>query len=108
MGPAPPSILSKITLLIFLGQIVGDRRLPACQALGWKAKNVVGIAIFFYPGDLAPKRLQLLRQLLSNAVLFGVLADPQFPVTQSTVADLQAAARVLGLQDEPNSIWPTD
>jgi putative tryptophan/tyrosine transport system substrate-binding protein len=49
-------------------------------------------------GDLAPKRLQLLRQLLPNAALFGVLADPAFPVTQSTVADLQAAARMLGLQ----------
>jgi putative ABC transport system substrate-binding protein len=48
-------------------------------------------------GDLAPKRLQLLRQL-SNAVLFGVLADPAFPATPSTIADLQAAARVLGLQ----------
>jgi putative ABC transport system substrate-binding protein len=49
-------------------------------------------------GDLAPKRLQLLRQLLPNTTLFGVLADPAFPVTQSTVADLQAAARMLGLQ----------
>jgi putative ABC transport system substrate-binding protein len=49
-------------------------------------------------GDLAPKRLQLLRQLLPNAVLFGVLADPAFPVTQSTIPDLQAAARLLGVQ----------
>jgi putative ABC transport system substrate-binding protein len=48
--------------------------------------------------DLAPKQLQLLRQLLPNAALFGVLADPAFPVTQSTIADLQAAARLLGLQ----------
>jgi putative ABC transport system substrate-binding protein len=40
----------------------------------------------------------LLRQLLPNAVLFGVLADPAFPPTQSTIADLQAAARTLGLQ----------
>jgi putative tryptophan/tyrosine transport system substrate-binding protein len=49
-------------------------------------------------GELAPKRLQLLRQLLPNAALFGVLADPAFPVTQSTITDLQAAARILGLQ----------
>jgi putative ABC transport system substrate-binding protein len=49
-------------------------------------------------GELAPKRLQLLRQLLPNAALFGVLADPRFPITQSTIADLQAAARTLGLQ----------
>ena len=30
--------------------------------------------------------------------MFGVLADPAFPVTQSTIADLQAAARTLGQQ----------
>jgi putative ABC transport system substrate-binding protein len=58
--------------------------------------NVTGIANL--AGELAPKRLQLLRQLLPNAALFGVLADPAFPVTQSTIADLQAAARMLGLQ----------
>jgi putative tryptophan/tyrosine transport system substrate-binding protein len=49
-------------------------------------------------GELAPKRLQLLRELLPNVTRFGVLADPAFPVTQSTIADLQAAARTLGLQ----------
>jgi putative tryptophan/tyrosine transport system substrate-binding protein len=58
--------------------------------------NVTGIANL--AGELAPKRLQLLHELLSNAALFGVLADPAFPVTQSTIADLQAAARILGLQ----------
>ena len=30
--------------------------------------------------------------------MFGVLADPAFPTTQSTITDLQAAARTLGLQ----------
>jgi putative tryptophan/tyrosine transport system substrate-binding protein len=58
--------------------------------------NVTGSAIL--AGELAPKRLQLLRELLPNAALFGVLADPGFPPTQSTIADLQAAARKLGLQ----------
>ena len=48
--------------------------------------------------ELAPKRLQLLRELIPNAALFGVLADPAFPDTQSVIADLQAAARTLGLQ----------
>jgi len=36
--------------------------------------------------------------LIPNAALFGVLADPAFPATQSTIANLQAAARTLGLQ----------
>jgi putative ABC transport system substrate-binding protein len=48
--------------------------------------------------ELAPKQLQLLRELVPNARVFGVLADPAFPTTQSTITDLQAAARTLGLQ----------
>jgi putative ABC transport system substrate-binding protein len=45
-------------------------------------------------GEVAPKRLQLLRELLPNAARFGVLADPAAPF----IPDLQAAARTLGLQ----------
>jgi putative ABC transport system substrate-binding protein len=47
--------------------------------------------------ELSPKQLQLLRELVPKAVAFGVLADPAFPDTQSVIADLQAAARTLGL-----------
>ena len=48
--------------------------------------------------ELGPKRLQLLRELIPNAARFGVLADPSFPDIQSQIANLQAAARTLGLQ----------
>jgi putative ABC transport system substrate-binding protein len=58
--------------------------------------NVTGIAIL--SAELAPKRLQLLRELLPNAAVFGVLADPVSASTQSVVAELQAAARALGRQ----------
>jgi putative ABC transport system substrate-binding protein len=58
--------------------------------------NVTGGANF--EAELAPKQLQLLRDLIPNALRFGVLADPAFPATPSTIANLQAAARTLGLQ----------
>jgi putative tryptophan/tyrosine transport system substrate-binding protein len=58
--------------------------------------NVTGVAGFV--AELAPKQLQLLRELIPNAARFGVLADPAFPDAQSIIADLQAAARTLGLQ----------
>jgi putative tryptophan/tyrosine transport system substrate-binding protein len=58
--------------------------------------NVTGIANL--NADLAPKRLQLLRELIPNAAVFGVLADPALPATPSIIADLHAAARTLGLQ----------
>jgi putative ABC transport system substrate-binding protein len=48
--------------------------------------------------ELAPKRLQLLRQLIPSAAAFGVLADPATPAIQSIIAGLKAAERTLGLQ----------
>jgi putative ABC transport system substrate-binding protein len=56
--------------------------------------NVTGTA--FLQAELAPKQLQLLRELIPNAARFGVLADPAAPTTQSIIIDLQAAARALG------------
>jgi putative ABC transport system substrate-binding protein len=59
--------------------------------------NVTGTAIL--TAELAPKRLQLLRELLPNAPRFGVLADPvSFPDTQSALTDLQTAAHTLGVK----------
>jgi putative tryptophan/tyrosine transport system substrate-binding protein len=48
--------------------------------------------------EVSPKRFQLLRELIPDAALYGFLADPAFPATPSTIADLQSAARTLGLQ----------
>jgi putative ABC transport system substrate-binding protein len=58
--------------------------------------NVTGHTIL--TAELGPKRLQLLRELIPNAARFGVLADPAVSSTQFFIADLQAAARTLGLQ----------
>jgi len=58
--------------------------------------NLTGSAVL--EAELAPKRFQLVHELIPNASLFGVLADPAFPSTPSLVTDLQAAARTLGVQ----------
>jgi putative ABC transport system substrate-binding protein len=58
--------------------------------------NVTGIAALQV--ELGPKQLQLLREVLPNAAVFGVLADPAYPATPSITNDLQLAARTLGLQ----------
>jgi putative ABC transport system substrate-binding protein len=58
--------------------------------------NVTGRASIM--AELAPKQLQLLRELLPNAAVFGVLVDPAFPSTPSIIADLQVAARTLSRQ----------
>ena len=58
--------------------------------------NITGSAVL--TAELGPKRMQLLRELIPNAAVFGVLADPANRNTQSVIANLQAAARTLGLQ----------
>ena len=58
--------------------------------------NVTGSAALV--SDLSPKQLQLLHELLPNAGLLGVLADPAFPGIQSIITDMQAGARTLGLR----------
>jgi putative ABC transport system substrate-binding protein len=53
--------------------------------------NVTGVTTLTI--ELGPKRLQLLREVMPDATVFGVLVDPAFPST-----DLQTATRTLGLQ----------
>jgi ABC-type uncharacterized transport system substrate-binding protein len=70
-----------------------DRILASLSRPGANVTGSAGLA-----AELAPKQLQLLHELIPNAARFGILADPAAPPTQSTIADLQAAARTLGLQ----------
>jgi len=58
--------------------------------------NLSGIANL--QAELVPKRMQWLHELIPDAAVFGVLADPAFPPTPSIIADLQAAASTLGRQ----------
>jgi putative ABC transport system substrate-binding protein len=60
---------------------------------GANVTGVVNLAL-----DLAPKRLQLLRELMPNVGVFGVLADPAIPFTPSIIAELQVGARSLGVE----------
>ena len=58
--------------------------------------NLTGISSL--NAELAPKRLQLLRELIPHAARLGVLADPAIPVTPSIIANLQVGARSLGIE----------
>jgi putative ABC transport system substrate-binding protein len=77
--------------------IAGDPvALGLVASLNRPGANVTGIANL--GAELAPKRLQLLCELLPNAALFAVLVDPASTTTPSIIPDLQAAARTLGRQ----------
>jgi putative ABC transport system substrate-binding protein len=97
-GGTPEALAAKAatTTIPIVFATAGDPvALGLVASLNRPGTNLTGIAVL--TGELAPKRLQLLRNLVPNAAVFGVLADPVFPATQS-IADLQAAAQTLGLQ----------
>jgi putative tryptophan/tyrosine transport system substrate-binding protein len=91
---AAKAATTTIPIVFFTG---GDPvALGLVASLNRPGANLTGSASL--AGELAPKQLQLLRELTPNAARFGVLADPAFPGIQSIITDLQAAVRTLGLQ----------
>src|ERR1700681_974913 len=75
------------TTIPIVVSIAGDAvALGLVASLNRPGANVTGIANL--AAELAPKQLQLLRELLPNAARFGVLADPANPVTLSLIPDL--------------------
>jgi putative ABC transport system substrate-binding protein len=91
---AAQSATTTIPIVFFTG---GDPvALGLVASLNRPGANLTGSAGLV--AELAPKQLQLLRELIPKAARFGVLVDPAFPATQSIITDLQAAARTLGLQ----------
>jgi putative tryptophan/tyrosine transport system substrate-binding protein len=58
--------------------------------------NLTGVT--FFAGELLPKRLELLRELVPTADLIAVLLNPDNPNLQTRLRDVQEAARTVGQQ----------
>jgi putative ABC transport system substrate-binding protein len=72
-------------------------RLGLVASLARPGGNLTGIN--FFSGELAAKRLDLLHDLLPRAVRVAVLVNPADAAnTASTLRDVEAAARAIGLQ----------
>jgi putative ABC transport system substrate-binding protein len=66
-------------------------------SLARPAGNATGVN--YFTGELVAKRLELLRQLVPTAVRVGVLVNPDNAGnTQTTLRDVETAARAIGLQ----------
>jgi putative ABC transport system substrate-binding protein len=108
-------VRSRVAVIVAAGAVAAQAAKPATTtipivfssggdpvALGLVASlnrpgaNLTGIANLQV--ELASKRLQLLRQLMPNVALLGVLADPADATTRPFITDLQAAAATLGLK----------
>jgi putative tryptophan/tyrosine transport system substrate-binding protein len=64
------------------------------------AGNLTGVN--FFAGEIAAKRLELLRELVPGAVRVAALVNPANPNTETVSRDVETAARAMGLQIQLN------
>jgi len=96
-GPAAAQAAKAATSAIPIAFVVGADpvRLGLVTSLNRPGANLTGVS--FLINDLAPKQLEILRELVPKAKSIGVLVNPGNPATASDAKELQAAARTLGL-----------
>jgi putative tryptophan/tyrosine transport system substrate-binding protein len=87
------------TATIPIAFIVGEDpvRLGIVTSLARPGGNLTGVNLF--SGELTAKRLELLREMVPGAARIAVLVNPlSAATTETTLKDVQAAARAMGLQ----------
>jgi putative ABC transport system substrate-binding protein len=81
------------TIPIAFGTGVDPVKLGLVASLNRPGGNATGVS--FFGGDLGPKQLELLREILPNPPLVAVLINPTNPATAANIKDVQeAGARV--------------
>ena len=71
-------------------------KLGLVSSLARPGGNVTGVSIMNV--ELAPKRLELMREVVPTATAIGVLVNPTNPNSDTLIKEMQGAARTLGLQ----------
>ena len=71
-------------------------KLGLVASLSQPGGNLTGINFFL--GELTAKRLELLRELVPGAARIAVLVNPTNVAIETTLRDMQSAARAIGLQ----------
>jgi putative ABC transport system substrate-binding protein len=97
-GPATAFAAKRATTMIPILFVTAEDpvRLGLVASLAWAGSNLTGVS--FLATELVAKRLEHLRELVPGAARIAVLVNPaEAAITEPTLRDLEAAARVLGL-----------
>jgi putative ABC transport system substrate-binding protein len=99
LGGLPPALAAKaatttIPIVFQLG--VDPVAAGLVASLARPGGNLTGVSNL--NAELAPKRLELLRELVPTAKVFGLLVNPTNPGAERIVKDVRPAADALGIQ----------
>jgi putative ABC transport system substrate-binding protein len=93
--PAVKAVTTTTPIVFVAGE--DPVRLGLVASLARPGGNMTGVNIF--TGEVAAKRLELLRELVPGATRVAVLINPANPASaEATSRDVQTAARAIGLQ----------
>ncbi len=99
-GSSAPALAAKAattTIPIVFNVSEDPVRLGLVASLARPGGNVTGVN--FFSGEVAAKRLELLRELVPGAARVAVLVNPSNASnTETTLRDMEAAGRAIGLQ----------
>jgi putative ABC transport system substrate-binding protein len=98
-GGSAPALAAKAattTIPVVFGIGEDPVRAGLVVSLARPGGNLTGVNLFI--GELVAKRLELLRELVPAAARVAVLVDPTGPTVETTLRDVEPAARAMGLQ----------
>jgi len=96
-SPGVQAVKAAITTIPIVFTTASDPvQLGLVTSLNRPGGNVTGVTQLYV--EVMPKRLELAHELVPTATIIAALVNPTNPNTETILRDLQAAARILGVQ----------